>query len=45
VPEVKNLGYALILVDLVVNQDWALQQFANPQPFSDDGTHARKAGE
>jgi hypothetical protein len=43
--EVENPDYALILVNLVVHQDWAVQQFAYPQPFADSGTHARKTGE
>ena len=44
-PEVKYLHEVLIFVDLVVNQNRAVQQFAHPRPFSDRATHAGKPSE
>ncbi len=41
--EMKDLHEALIFVDLVVNQNRAVNQFPNLRPFADDTTDARKA--
>ena len=43
--EVKNLYQALFFLDLVVNQNRAMQQLSYPRSFSDDATHARKTSE
>lgn len=39
-PEVKYFQKTLVFTDLVVDQNRAMQQLANPRPFSDGAPHA-----
>jgi len=43
--EVKNLYEPLFFLDLIVNQNRAMQQLADPRSFPDGATHVRKASE
>ena len=38
--EVKHLDQLLIFVNLVIRQDWAMDQLSNPRAAADDRTHA-----
>ena len=42
-PEVEHFHKTLVFTDLVIDQNRAMQQFANARPFSDGASHARKA--
>jgi hypothetical protein len=43
--EVKHFQETLIFMDLVVDQNRAMQQLANTRPFSDGASHTGKAGQ
>ena len=41
----KNFDEALVFADLVVNENWTVEQFAHPRAFSNGATHAGKASQ
>ena len=43
--DVKHFHETLIFMDLVVDQNRAMQQFAHTRPFSDGASHAGKASQ
>jgi hypothetical protein len=43
--KVQNLDHAALVIDPVVNQKRAVEQFPYLWPPADDAAHARKAGE
>lgn len=40
--DVKNLDFALGFADVIINEKWAVQQFADPRPLSNQATHTGK---
>ena len=43
--QMKNFDQAFIFMDTVVDQDWAVNQFADLPTFSDSAAHAWKANQ
>jgi len=44
-PKVKDFDDVGLFVGLVVNENWAVQEFAHTRPFSRDATHPGEASE
>jgi hypothetical protein len=44
-PDVKNFDFALAFADVVVDKKWAMQQFANLSPFSNQPAHTRETSQ
>jgi hypothetical protein len=45
VADVKNLDFALRLADVIVDEEWAVYQFADVGTFSNQAADARKTGQ
>jgi hypothetical protein len=45
VTDVKNINFTLGFADAIVDKKWAVEQFADMSPFSNQATHARETGE
>jgi len=45
VAEVKYFDSTHVFVDLIVDEDGTVQEFANTDAFSNDRAHARKTGQ
>jgi hypothetical protein len=43
--DVKNLDFALGFANAIVNEKWAVQQFPDERPLSNQATHPRKSGQ
>jgi len=44
-PEVQHLDHMLIFADLVVDQNWAVSQFAHARSLPDCSARAREIGQ
>jgi hypothetical protein len=43
--DVKNLDFVLVIANLIVDEKWAVKQFTDQGPLSNQATHAGKAGQ
>jgi hypothetical protein len=43
--DVKNLDFMLLIADSIVDEKWAVKQFTDQGPLSNQATHPGKAGQ